>query len=176
MQECYLFIDESVTKSYLLCMVFVPIENLHETRTTLRKMRLKGQSRIHLKNESDRRRREILNAIVNLNTWNCLLLQTQVRKSNFVEARERLFLVAALTPEFSAVRGITVELSNEFERDKKILATIKRANGTNFEYGFERSSSEECLWIADAVAWAYARGGYAKKQIRSRIRIISTTT
>lgn len=174
MYEYFAFVDESVSKSYILCLVFIPTGKLHETRAALSKLRLKGQSRLHMQNENDRRRREILNSMMDLSTWNCVILQTRIRKANYIEARERLFLLAALTPEFATIRKIVVELSNEYERDKRVLTAIRKANHSDFEFSFEKSSSEECLWLADALAWAFARGGNTRKKIRNRIQVIAT--
>lgn len=63
MYEYFAFVDESIAKRYRLCLVAIPSGDLKATRTELQKLRLKGQSRIHMHSESPRRRKEILNAI-----------------------------------------------------------------------------------------------------------------
>lgn len=174
MYEYFAFVDESTAKRYRLCLVAIPSGELKGTRTQLLKLRLKGQTRIHMHTESHRRRKEIISAINSLPSWKCVMLETTVRNSNFVQARKDLFLVAAGLPIFRLIKHLTIEDSTEKVRDRQLLTWIKNNMNQDFEFAFEKPANSECLWIADVLAWAYSRGGETRKSVAKRIEVVST--
>ena len=88
------------------------------------------------------------------------------------DARKMLFILASAHPLWSSIRHIVVEDSNESARDKSVLNWIKNQTGRKFDFEFAKASHDECLWIADALAWAYSRGGYFRKIVKARIEVI----
>lgn len=174
MYQYFAFVDESTAKRYRLCLVAIPSGDLKATRTELRKLRLKGQTRIHMVKESDRRRIQILRAIQRIDSWKCLILQKDVYKSDYAAARKTLFLVAAVLPIWKTIKHITIEKSNEMARDKQLLTWIKNNIHKDMEFDFLRPSEDECLWLADVLAWAYAKGGEYRKMISDRVELINS--
>ncbi|MEY4320978.1 MAG: hypothetical protein RLZZ471_919 [Actinomycetota bacterium] len=174
MYEYFAFVDESVAKKYRLCIVAIPANHLATTRSELQKLRLKGQSRIHMHTESDSRRIQILKSVVKIQEWRCLILEQPVRKSNFIEARKNLFIVASVHKLWGSIKHITIETSTEMQRDKKILTWIKNNTARDFEFAFASPAQDEGLWLADILAWSFARGGKHRNLIADRVELITS--
>jgi hypothetical protein len=172
--EFFAFIDETTAKRYRLCLVAIPIENLSETRKAMQSLRLKGQSRIHMTKESDTRRRKILDEILRLESWNCLILEAKTLGLTASEARKKLLLVASAHKIWPSIKRLVIEDSTQRDSDKSMLTWIKNNSGHELSFDFCKPSSEECLWIADALGWAYAKGGTWRKGIKSRIQLVSS--
>lgn len=174
MYEYFAFVDESVAKKYRLCIVAIPANHLAVTRSELQKLRLKGQSRIHMSKESNTRRIQILKTVFGIPGWKCLILEQTVRKSDFIEARKNLFLVAAAHKLWSSIKHITIEISNEMQRDKRILTWIKNNTVREFEFAFVSPAQDEGLWLADILAWSFAKGGQHRKLIMERVELVTS--
>jgi hypothetical protein len=137
----------------------------------MQSLRLKGQTRIHMNNERDSRRREILNVILSMAYWECLILQSKSTQLRNAEARQHLLILASTHHIWRSIRHITIEDSTDRIRDKKTLTWIKSQGVHEFEFDFLPPAQNECLWIADALAWAYSKGGDWRKTIRSRVTV-----
>lgn len=173
MYEYFAFVDESTAKRYRLCLVAIPSSDLKATRIELQKLRLKGQTRIHMAKESEARQKEILKKMLELESWKCLILQIKTPGVTNTEARKTLFLLASVHKLWTSIKHIVIEESNEVDRDRQILTWIKRQTKRDFEFEFARASQNECLWIADALAWAYSKGGDFRKMVSSRVELVS---
>jgi hypothetical protein len=60
------FVDESIRNGYLLSAAVIATGDLAPARGKLRELRKPGQRRLHMKDENDSRRREILSTLAGL--------------------------------------------------------------------------------------------------------------
>jgi hypothetical protein len=60
------FVDESIRNGYLLSAAVVPTGDLSVAGGKLRELCKPGQRRLHMKDENDSRRREILSTLIGL--------------------------------------------------------------------------------------------------------------
>lgn len=58
--RAHVFVDESMTNGYFIAAAAVAPENVTTTDKGLRKLTLRGQSRVHVNSESDSCRRKLL--------------------------------------------------------------------------------------------------------------------
>ena len=169
------FADESLRKGqYLMCATSVPISEMQETRKALRRLRLSGQRRIHFTNESDSRRKSVLTTLASLQASSSIYTvssrdQTAARKAILLK------MVADLR-----TNGITrLVLDSRQVQDQKdrssIHAILDRHPDWVFEYSHQPSAHEPILWIPDAVAWAWGRGGEWRRRVE-RLGLISNVT
>lgn len=159
------FVDESQRgRQYIICATIIDARLANATRTSLRGLRLRGQRRLHFGDESDQRRRSILSALAELRLENQVIVVTDRIPTS---ARESVLqeLVRTLSS-----RGVArLILDSRQGQDLVDRATIRRAahaNGySSLEYRHEQSASEPLLWVPDAVAWAWGRGGDWRRRI-----------
>ncbi len=169
------FADESHRRGeYLICAVTVATSDLGRTRSELRALRLSGQRRLHFADEGDRRRRSLLSAMSQLG------VQTHVFVADDRDqalSRERL--IRAMIPLLREQGVQRLVLDSRQGQDHKDRATIHELVGSaprpEFEYTHLPSASEPLLWVPDAVAWAYGRGGQWRQQIR-RLGLLGQVT
>ena len=173
MFEYFAFIDETTAMRYRLCLVAVPVENLSETRKAMQLLRLKGQSRIHMKKESDSRRRQILDQIFKIDSWECLILEAKTEGLTPSQARKELLLLASAHRIWPSIRHLVVEDSTQPDADKKMLTWLKNYSRHDWSFDICKPAAEECLWLADALGWAYAKGGNWRKGVQSRIQVVT---
>ncbi len=173
MDNFYAFIDESQAGRYRLCIAAVKQTHLKDIRSSLQALRLPGQRRIHMAKESDRRRKNICNSILELLGWDAIVIESSPNKKITPETRQELFLLAAQHPLWEKIEVVIIEDSNERVRDKRTLAWLNKYGNHKFEYRFEKPSQEACLWLADVIAWSLAKGNQWKKIFAQRVQVIS---
>lgn len=122
---------------------------------------LRGQQRIHMKNESDQRRRNILSVLSREDLTVTIYRATTNQKSDLTRRRACL---EALVAEIARARHMKLCLESDEtmdHRDRQNLAALTREFRCHddFLYLHERAQSEPLLAIPDAVGWAWARGG-----------------
>lgn len=133
-------------------------------RREVRSLVLPGQRRIHFTKEQPERKRLILSRLTSLG------VQAQVfhcaTKNQFHGRDVCLSGIVA----FAAKQGhsrIVIERDESIEKsDRQILFREVRQNGCDeaLSYALESPHQEPLLWVADAVAWSYAKGGEWKQR------------
>lgn len=173
MENFYAFIDESRSGRYTLCLLRVQDHKVIELRKTMESLRKHGQSRVHMKQESESRRREILSKLNSLSSWDALILESNKATRISAETRQKLFLLMAQHPLWQKVNDLIVEDSTDRVRDKRTLAWLTKNGNHHFNYAFKKPSEDSGLWAADAIVWAYAKGGSWRKTIIGRVERIT---
>ena len=152
------FVDESKSNAYILAAVIVAPGNAASLRKSIAKLLMPGQGYIHFVNESSPRRKAILSAFEKL--------QPRVRiyvcqGASHITARAICF--EALLNDFVEL-GVTTLI---IERDDALLKSdelvvreglYKRGLKPKVEFRHVGKSDEPIVWIADAMAWSFARG------------------
>ena len=169
------FADESCRRGmYLMCAASVSVSDLEPTRRSLRRLRLRGQQRIHFASESNSRRKSILTALADLNVSTLVYVTTGGKQTS-----ARRAILQKMVPDLRSKGVALFVLDSRQGQDHKDRATIHSLLGSNpepaFEYYHHRSAHEPILWIPDAVAWAWGRGGNWRKQVE-QLGLISSLT
>lgn len=137
MDNFYAFIDESQAGRYRLCIAAVKQTHLKVIRSSLQALRLPGQRRIHMAKESDRRRKNICNSILELSGWDAIVIESSPNKKITPETRQELFLLAAQHPLWEKIEVVIIEDSNERVRDKRTLAWLNNMETINSNTGLK---------------------------------------
>lgn len=169
MNRYFAFIDESRNGRYTLCLLRVNSTNLFDFRRAMGALRVKGQSRIHMKQESDNRRREILGVLNSLKDWDALILQSNKASRVTADTRQKLLLLMAQHHVWQSVGEVVIEDSTDSARDRKTLAWLMKNGVHQFKYSFSKPSQNPGLWAADAVVWAFAKGGPWRASLRDHV-------
>ena len=159
------FLDESVRRdSYIICETLVPQGALAKTRKDLPLLLQPGQLRTHFNNEKDRYRRKLLKAFSEMEISSVIYV---VRHHDFQAARTAILQkVVSEVRESRVVRLVLESRADQDERDRADLVRALRTNPIpSFTYGHLPPSSEPLLWIPDAVAWSWGRGGEWRRRV-----------
>ena len=160
-----LVVDESKAKKFILCVVEIDQEDVPTTRVMVKRLRMKGQRRVHLAKESEPRKREILS------TFNKAKFMSRTYVAHGMSeryARELCLRQMVADLQQSEQYSIIFDADeNHSANDGRVIrsALQKRGMLSQVEYRHQEPSAEVLLWIPDAIAWAYARGGVWRKQI-----------
>jgi hypothetical protein len=156
----HVFVDESKAGPYLLVASVVLPGDVHSARAAVRALHLPRQGRIHMKDESDSRRRRILADLERAG-----LRATIYRAGGYktdITAREACIdtLIRPLAVEPTARVTFECDQSQD-ERDRKQLYRLVRELGCTerVQYEHRLATAEPLLAVPDAIGWAYARGG-----------------
>ncbi|WP_205693234.1 hypothetical protein [Cellulomonas sp. IC4_254] len=155
------YVDESKAGDYLLAATLVDAVRAHGVRQEVRRLALPRQPRIHMKQESDRRRRIILSALADLGVATTVYCAAGPRSRTQIE-RRRACLVRLVADVQGACDRLVLE-SDETQdaRDRRDLLEITRLAGCRESLAYEhrRARQEPLLALPDVVAWCWARGG-----------------
>ncbi|MCF6745210.1 hypothetical protein E9529_13190 [Blastococcus sp. KM273128] len=163
----HVFVDESKRRGYLLAAVAVPVGDLHAVRKVLRDLVLPGQRRLHMKDESDPRRRAIASAIVGCGVRAIVYDAARRHRTD----RDRREACLRLLVDDAAARGdhaLVLEQDDTLvASDRRILYHAARYAGCaeTLRYDHRRAGAELLLALPDAVAWCWARGGDWRRRI-----------
>lgn len=156
----HMFVDESKSGGLLLAAACLTSDTLEAGRESLRSLLLPGQERLHFSSERDTRRRLILRT-VSETVAAVVLVQADPRASPRLQRERALTVLAGHASRESVVRLWIEQDDAVVEFDRRVMYEHSRLTGTqsHFSYGWLRPRQEPLLWCADAVAWAWARGG-----------------
>lgn len=151
-----IFVDESKSAGYLLVAAMVQHEDLPHVRRTLQALLLPNQRRLHFTKENPSRRRRIAKTIAALPV-EALVVSAPGRNT---EAAARAACLARLAQEAGSrsVEMIVLEQDDSLlELDRRTL--YEALAGTDVGYDHQRPHQEAALWIPDAIAWCWTKGG-----------------
>lgn len=154
-----LFVDEGKRRGYLIVAAIIADSDITDLRREVKKLRTPGTERIHFVHESDGRRRALLKAFVRLGVHTTVLVTDGL--DDRIAREWSLGRVADLAAETRRSR-IVIEMDDSIVRTDN--RTLYRAVGIHglrdrIRYEHKRSAAEPLLWLPDAVAWSFGRGG-----------------
>lgn len=152
------FVDESKAKGLLLAMTLIDSSDVGSARKTLRGLLLPGQRRLHFHNEQNTRRRSIINTVLHLP----LVVRIYETGTSTNTARGIALGGLAADLEGLAVQRLVLEADDGMiAQDVRLLAHATKPLRSRSVFTFHHlpPSAEPLLWVSDAVAWCYARGG-----------------
>lgn len=154
----HLFLDESKSDGYVAVVSAVVPVRLAEARRDLRGLVLRGQSRLHFYKESPARRRLILAAIAGTGARSTVYSAAGYRH----DSDARAACLAGVVADAAAAGAHLLVLEQDdsiLHWDRRHLFNLTRAAGTALRYEHQQGRSEPLLWVPDAIAWCWARGG-----------------
>ena len=142
-----------------MAATFLPPNRVSDTEKTLRGLLLPGQRRLHFTREGDRRRKNLLAAMRSLTV--------QVAIWQATGFPEMLARTKCVTPVIQGAlkcdaESLVLERDESIEAsDRRLIFEISQSEDTSKHLSFRHSVAhhEPLLWVSDAVAWSYARGG-----------------
>jgi len=158
------FVDESRRGlDYMLAAVSVEARDLKSARSTMRKMLLPGERRLHFSKETIRRRRDLLDRIAreefSVEVLSCRASQNVARS---------LLLGAVVSRSGASLSRLVIE-SRDIDdvQDIRCLVRLRSTGlmGTDVIYDHVLPYEEPLLWVADAVAWAWGAGGDWRRRV-----------
>lgn len=160
------FVDETKEKGLLIAATLSEPQHVEAARKALRQKLLKGQRRLHFKQEKDARRQEICSAICDLPVRVYIYDASRIRSQ--VLAREQS--LTRLVQDLASLGGRRLLIEKDdsvFESDKRTLykAVEKFSVRGILYYDHMKPHEEPLLWVSDAVAWCVAKGGDWKKRV-----------
>lgn len=169
----HLYVDESTSGDYLVICAVIASGEITETRAAMRGLLLPGQRSLHMKNERSRAPR-ILATVIDLDMQ--VLVYKVDRTVSAMEARRRCIQrLAQDACELGVTRVVLDRIDSVVDRDQSWLISGVQQVGHRappFTYHHQRRHEEPLLWIADAVGWAWARGG----EMRALVEPVVITT
>jgi len=159
------FVDESKAGPYLLIASVVLPADLGAARSAIRSLHLPKQSRIHMKTETDARRRTILSAFAKAGLR--VTIYHAVGYKTNIAAREACIDTLVRPLAFEPTARVTLECDETQDaRDRQQLYRLVRELGCTerVQYEHRLASAEPLLAVPDAIGWAYARGGDFRKR------------
>lgn len=172
-----LFIDESKSRGYTLVAAVIVPADAASMRKAVRELVLPGQRRLHFTRESDPRRRAILSALSALGVRAHVFRSGAEREADGRE--DCLKALVAYAHEHSHSR-LVLERDESIEKaDRRILYREIKARGLSdaVHYELEAPHDEPLLWIPDALAWSFTKGGDWKRRIApmlAGVTVVST--
>jgi hypothetical protein len=165
--SAHVFVDETKQRGYLLVASVVVSSDLDSVRRMLRGLVLPGQRRLHMKDESDQRRRSIATAIA-VSGVTATIYDAGRRYRN--ERERRAACLHALVGD-AARRGdgmLVLEQDDtllSWDNQRLIEFTREAGCRDTLRYEHRRAATELLLAAPDAVAWCWAKGGDWRRRI-----------
>ena len=169
-----IFIDESKARDFILCSVTITEQKIALSRSAVRKLVMPGQRFVHFVSESRRRKLQILKRLREIDFDVKFLV---VRTGSPAERREVAIkaLVEGLHSE-GYCQLIFDEDVTYTVSDRLIVRTELESLGVieKVSYSHVPSRHEPLLWIPDAMAWTFAKGGHWARELgKFKTKIIS---
>jgi hypothetical protein len=163
-----IYLDESKRANrYLIASTTVDAAGAIEVRRELGRLVLPGQRRLHFKSESERRRRELLDVIVELE---CSIRVYSVRR--LAEPDARSLALSAVVRDAQAAGGdstVYIERVEGLESLDQATITRTRLRQPSLTWHHLSPSEDPVLWVSDAIAWAVGAGGAWRERVEARL-------
>lgn len=159
----HVFVDESKAGDYLLAAATVARGDLTKARGHVKSLRHRGSSSIHMRTESDQSKRRIIDGLIDFK-FETMMVVGRRDGPELDRRRDCLATVARHCALMGAARLVIERDDSLVSHDRQSLVTEARRLDTMPEYVWLARNEEPLLWVSDAVAWCYAKGG----QWRSR--------
>lgn len=169
-----LYIDESKTKGYTLVAALAAPADTGKLARGVRSLLLPGQRRIHFTKENSSRKRLVLSRLNELgaqaHVFHC------AAKNNSIGRETCLIGLVAHAAQNSHTK-IVLERDESIEKsDRQILFREAKMHGLDgtLSYAHESPHQQPLLWVADAIAWSFTKGGDWKRRADPLISGVTT--
>jgi hypothetical protein len=167
----HVFADESKHGNYLFGVASFAVGDMAEARKALRAMVMPGQRSLHFGNESDKRRHHLIGQILRLEV-EVAIIDTCEQDAKHGRAKGLEELVR-LSVNQNAVMLVVERDETTYLADTQLLRKLISEVGDDvLRFGVIPRHEEPLLWVSDAIAWCYQRGGiFRRKLIESGLSV-----
>lgn len=165
------FIDESRRgRLYMMTVAVANPADLIPLRRALREMLPPGAREIHFRKAKDGRRRALADAIarlpveVTIYSCPCERADEPARQTCLAQLTEDLLIRGAHRMVLDSRNTRDGNDRDAHDRETIRAALGKRPSDTHLVYEHVLSTSEELLWVADAVGWCWGQGGHWRRR------------
>jgi hypothetical protein len=160
------FVDETKVRGLLVVVAVLEPRDLASSRAAMRGLLLPRQTRLHFVKERDSRKGQILSTIAELSVRVSLYDATGIKDPR-VARRRCLDQIVADLAAMSAHRLVIEQDDSLVRSDQEALYQAVRSSGVEGQLVYEHMSPrlEPLLWIPDALAWCWAKGGIWKDRV-----------
>jgi hypothetical protein len=173
----YISVDESKAKGYLLALAEIDAEKAPDFRLALNKLRSKGQSTIRFSTEDDSKKKRILKAMKALEVrW------TVISVKGLSEPAARKLCLEKMVQQLEPDKDYSIVLDRDesyeaFDRRTIRDELLRKALSKSVQYRHDEPNLEKLLWLPDAIAWTYAKGGNWRRELHDfKITVIEIET
>jgi hypothetical protein len=170
-----IYADESKARGFRFAGAVVQSQDAAPCRAVMARLRTGPTRRIHFKKERDSTRKAVLAAIDQLPIDHVIV--EVLPRAGFAPPRERGLIALAEFARSVGADALVLERDpSNAERDRRVLfdALGRRADGSPIAYRHLAATDEPLLWIPDAVAWSWTRGGDWRKRVKElRLTLIT---
>ncbi|MGI8414348.1 MAG: hypothetical protein ACR2QA_18020 [Solirubrobacteraceae bacterium] len=162
----HVFVDESKDRAYLLVASIHVSGELEDLRKLMRGLVLRGQRRVHMKKESDPRRRAIAAAICGAGV-SATVYDAGQRYRYELDARAACLRGVVKDAAGRGETMLVIEQDDslvDWDR-RRLYALAREARLPLLRYEHRRASAEQLLAVPDVIAWCWAKGGHWRHRI-----------
>jgi hypothetical protein len=159
----HVFVDESKVRGLLVAAAVCAADEVNSYRRAMAGLSMPRERRIHFTKESPARRRKILSVISGFDLSARLY---QVAK-NDAAGREACLTAIVRDMADSAERLVVErdESTRDFDRRVLYAAAHRFGCADRLQYELLAPHADPLLWIPDAVAWSWTKGGEWRDQV-----------
>jgi len=163
--------------AYLLAAAMLPTEDLQAARAAVRSLLLRGQRKLHWRDENEQRRKLLTAAVADIEALHLVVVRVDLQASS--ERRRRLCLRRLLC-ELDAAGVAQVHLeareARQNGRDLQLLGALRaqQAIGPTIRMHHQPGPSEPLLWMPDLVAGAV--GAARQGRVAYRVQLDGVLT
>ncbi|MFD7153425.1 hypothetical protein ACFV9C_02435 [Kribbella sp. NPDC059898] len=153
----HVFVDENKSRGLLMAAAACVAGDVNAHRRTMRSLLLPRQRRLHFFKESAAHQRKILGVIEGFG----LEVKLYATPSDSHAGRERCLNAIVQDAAGTAERLVIERDESRLEFDRRTLYRAVRTYGCvdTLQYELLAPHLDPLLWIPDAVAWSWAKGG-----------------
>lgn len=166
----HVFVDESKGRGLLVAAAVCAADDTPTHRKALRALLLPGQERLHFNHERPRRRNQIVDVIAGFGVRVCLY-----RAERDDAAGRSACLRAVIRDNAGSAHRVVIERDEStYDFDRRTLKDAVGAYGCRdtLRWDLLAPKQDPMLWLPDAVAWCWARGGTWRHAVRQFCELI----
>lgn len=156
--RAHVFVDESKAKGYYIAAAVISPDDISSARGVLNGLRHRGSASVHFKGEKDSVRQSFLDGAATTGVQTVLY----VVKGQPDKVARPACLEALIDDLCAANAGrLVIEQDDSLaQADRRLISTRLRKHGVaDLDYVHLKRHEEPLLWVSDAVAWCYQKGG-----------------
>jgi hypothetical protein len=165
----HLFVDETKSRGYLMIVACVMPNDLAQARSEVRKLLLPNQRKLHFTSERDSRRRFITEM---MSIGATATVHAAPPNTHELAARQACLRQLAIDAMRRSAEMLVIERDDStLDHDRRTLfETLGSARNENaVRYEHKRPHEESLLWIPDAIAWCWSKGGVWRERVRHAV-------
>lgn len=165
------FVDETKVRGLLVVAALLAPHDLAQSRAAMRQLLLPRQSHVHFVKERSDRKGQIIDSILGLPLRLDVYDVTGIKDARAARRACLERLVQDLAAE--AAHRLVIEQDESLIRsDREVLYRAVRGHGVAQSLTYEHLTprNEPLLWILDAAAWCWIKGGHWRRRIDPAVR------